>query len=201
MATTSASNPVTVLITRRVRHGHTAEFTRLMSQMQAAAKQFPGHMGGFLIPPEQGEEGCWRMLFAFDTQEHLQAWSESQERQHWLRQIGEHTHGDTATRVLSGLETWFALPTARTRAPPPRWKMALVTWSGIYPLVLLMSHTLAPWLAPHLPALLATLLVTCAITVAMTWLVMPTLVRLLAGWLYPALPETRAQSRPTAENP
>mgnify|MGYP001398976254 CR=1 FL=1 len=35
-----------------------------MAGMQAAAKQFPGHMEGFLITLEQGEEGCYRMLFA-----------------------------------------------------------------------------------------------------------------------------------------
>ena len=31
-----------------------------MADMRAAAAQFPGHMGGFLIPPERGEDGCYR---------------------------------------------------------------------------------------------------------------------------------------------
>ncbi|HMO47751.1 MAG TPA: antibiotic biosynthesis monooxygenase [Rubrivivax sp.] len=180
-----ATNPVTVMITRRVRPGLEPQFQSLMSRMQTAAAAFPGHMGGFLIPPQRSEDGCWHMLHAFDTQAHQQAWSESPERRQLLQQVAEVTHGDDAMRVLSGLETWFALPAARTKAPPPRWKMALVTWAGIFPLVWLMSHTLTPLLGRALPPLPTTLLVTGAITLAMTWLVMPVLVRLLAFWLYP----------------
>lgn len=178
--------PVTVIVTRRVRHGRAADFERLMAGMQAAAAQFPGHMGGFLIPPDTPENGCYRTLFAFDNEAHLQAWTRSAARNEWLVRIAAVTHGDSAVRVLNGLETWFALPASRTKTPPPRWKMALVTWSGIFPLVWLSSHTVSPLLGPWLPPTLVVLVATALIVTAMTWLVMPTLVRLLAGWLYPA---------------
>ena len=190
MNANTAAAPVTVIVTRRVRRGCAAEFERLMSGMQAAAARFPGHMGGFLIPPDAPEHGCYRTLFAFDNEAHLQAWTHSAERSEWLVQIAAVTHGDdTALRVLTGLETWFALPAARTQAPPPRWKMALVTWSAIFPLVLLSSHTVAPLLGPWLHPALVVLVATGLIVTAMTWLVMPTLVRLLASWLYPATRE------------
>lgn len=68
MSATTTAAPVTVLVTRRVRHGRTAEFERLMAGMQAAAAQFAGHMGGFLIPPDVPENGCYRTLFAFDNE-------------------------------------------------------------------------------------------------------------------------------------
>lgn len=194
MSTIPASAPVTVQVTRRVRRGHVAEFERLMSGMQAAAARFPGHMGGFLIPPDSAELGCYRMLFAFDTAAHLKAWTLSAERKDWSERIALVTHGDSARRVLTGLETWFALPDSRTNMPPPRWKMALVTWLGISPLVLLATMTIAPMLARLLHPVLTTLVVTGLITPAMTWLVMPTLARLFAGWLYPALIETASTS-------
>jgi uncharacterized protein len=196
----ATTTPVTVLITRRVRRGRAQEFERLMAGMQAAAAEFPGHMGGFLIHPEQAEEGCYRTLFAFDTEAHLQGWANSRERQRWLHRIAEVTHGDTAMRVLTGLETWFALPRARTKLPPPRWKMAIVTWIGIYPLVLLTSTTIAPLLGRYLVMPLTALLVTGVITGAMTWLVMPTLARLFAGWLYPPAPEPEHLPTPSAEH-
>jgi hypothetical protein len=177
--------PVTVIVTRWVRHERAAEFERLMAGMQAAAARFPGHMGGFLIPPDTPEQGCYRMLFAFDNEAHQQAWTHSSERSEWLARIAAVTHGETALRVLNGLETWFALPAARTKLPPPRWKMALVTWSGIFPLVLLSSHTIAPLLGPWLHPALVVLVATGLIVAAMTWMVMPTLARLLVGWLYP----------------
>lgn len=185
MTATPASAPVTVLVTRRVRRGRAAEFERLMAGMQAAAAGFPGHMGGFLIPPEPAEQGCWRTLFAFDTEAHLQAWTQSAERQAWVESVAQVTHGDSAMRVLSGLETWFALPAARTNAPPPRWKMAIVTWLGIFPLVFLLSSTLGVLLAPIVPAVIVIMIVTALVVTAMTWFVMPTLVRLFAAWLYP----------------
>ena len=178
--------PATALVTRRVRRGRAMEFERLMAGMQAAAAQFPGHMGGFLIPPEPAEQGCYRMLFAFATEAQLQDWMQSRERQEWHRRIADVTHPGAATRVLNGLETWFALPTARTRLPPPRWKMAIVTWIGIFPLVLVTSNTIAPLLGSLIHPLLVSMLSTGLITVAMTWLVMPALVPLLSNWLYPA---------------
>lgn len=178
--------PLTVIVTREVLPGREAEYERLMTGMQAAAAGFPGHMGGFLVRPEpDASDGCWRTVFAFDSEAHLQAWSNSAERRQWLEQMAPITSGDGGRRVLSGLETWFSLPTARTKAPPPRWKMALMTWSGIFPLVLLFSHTLNPFLGQFLPMPLTVLIVTGVITATMTWLYMPTLVRLLAGWLYP----------------
>ena len=170
-----------------------------MAGMQAAAASFPGHMGGFLIPPEQAEQGCYRVLFAFDTDAHLQDWTQSRERQRWLRRIADVTHGDAAMRVMSGLETWFELPAARTKSPPPRWKMAMVTWMGIFPLVLLTSHTIAPLLGSLIHPLLATSIVTGLITVAMTWVVMPALVPLFSNWLYPASAET-APTQPPSED-
>jgi len=186
MSEPRSTPPATALVTRRVRRGRAMEFERLMAGMQAAAAQFPGHMGGFLIPPEPAEQGCYRMLFAFATEAQLQNWMQSRERQQWHRRIADVTHAGAATRVLSGLETWFALPTARTRLPPPRWKMAIVTWMGIFPLVLLTSNTIAPLLGSLIHPLLVSMLSTGLITVAMTWLVMPALVPLLSNWLYPA---------------
>jgi uncharacterized protein len=188
-----------VLVTRRVRSGRAQEFERLMTGMQAAAASFPGHMGGFLIPPERSEQGCYRVLFAFDTDAHLQDWTQSRDRQRWLRRIADVTHGDAAMRILTGLETWFELPAARTKQPPPRWKMAVVTWLGIFPLVLLTSHTIAPALGEWIHPLLVTLIVTGVITAAMTWLVMPVLVPLFGNWLYPDTTQSDAAAPPTPE--
>lgn len=182
--------PVTVVVTRQVRAGRAAEFERLMAGMRAAAAEFPGHMGGFMIPPESPGGDCWRTLFAFDTPVHLNAWTRSSERAEWIARLAPLTYGDGSVRVLSGLETWFALPAAQTKAPPPRWKMALVTWCGIFPLVLLASYTVTPLFASWLPQPLAVLGATGLIVAAMTWLVMPVLARLFAAWLYPATRES-----------
>lgn len=61
--------------------------------------------------------------------------------------------GDNATRVLTGMEGWFALPASDTKLPPPRHKMAVVTWLGIFPLVLIFSAVVGPLLSPIHPVL------------------------------------------------
>ena len=189
MSAPAGSVPVTALITRQVHPGREAEFEQLMTGMRTSAAGFLGHLGGYLIHPEDAGLGCYRMLFAFDTEPHLQAWTGSIERKAWLERIARVTYGETATRMLTGMEGWFALPAAQTRGPPPRWKMAVVTWLGIFPLVLVLSQLVGPWLVPIHP-LLSVMVVTALVTLAMTWLVMPGLARLFAGWLYPKLAES-----------
>jgi antibiotic biosynthesis monooxygenase (ABM) superfamily enzyme len=198
VAAASPATPVTVLVVRRVRPGRAAEFEQLISGMRQAAAGFPGHLGGFLIAPEQGD-GSYRTLFAFDSDAHMQGWKQSRERKEWLDRIAEVTYGDAAMRVLSGLEGWFALPAAPTRPPPPRWKMAAVTWFGIFPLVLVFSNLVGPVLSPFLHPVLGVAVVTLLTVGAMTWLVAPTLTRLFAHWLYPGMdePAPKAANSPT----
>ena len=162
-----------------------------MVGMTAASAKFPGHLGGHLIPPEASGSGSYQMLFAFDSELHLQAWTRSGERRVWLERIAEVTYGEDATRVLTGMEGWFTLPASDTRRPPPRHKMALVTWLGIFPLVLLLSKLIGPWLAPVSPVL-SVMVVTALVTIVMTWWLMPRLVRLFAGWLYPKASASQA---------
>lgn len=195
------------MTTRRVRASCVAEFEQLITGMRSAAAGFPGHLDGYLIRPEEAGLGCYRMLFAFDTEPHLQAWTGSAERKAWLDRVAGVTYGETAMRVLTGMEGWFALPAAQTRGPPPRWKMAVVTWLGIFPLVLLLSQLVGPWLVPIHPVL-SVMGVTALVTLAMTWLVMPGLARLFAGWLYPKAaepipnrPNRQPSTTQSAENP
>jgi antibiotic biosynthesis monooxygenase (ABM) superfamily enzyme len=180
-----AAAPVTMLVTRRLRKAALPAFEATARGMIDAASSFAGHMGGHLIVPDrEAVTPLAQILFAFDSQAHLDAWMQSRERAAWLEKLAPLTFGDTAMNVLTGLEGWFALPSQATRKPPPRHKMALVTWLGIFPLVLLLSSIVAPRLAP-LGSVLSVAVVTALVVVAMTWLVMPLLTRLLAGWLFP----------------
>lgn len=82
------------------------------------------------------------------------------------------------TQVLTGLESWFTLATQ------PGYKMAIVTWVTIFPLITLVMVASAPLLG-RLP-LVARLAVTTGVTVPlMIWVVMPRVTRLLHRWLYP----------------
>ena len=65
---------------------------------------------------------------------------------------------------------------------PARWKVALITWLGLYPTVLLVSLLLSS-LTESWPLALRLLVVTALVVPLMVYVVTPALTRLLAGWL------------------
>lgn len=50
--------------------------------------------------------------------------------------MAQHT---TLLKVLCGLETWFTLSPGEAIVPPPRYKMAIVTWIAMFPLIAAMA--------------------------------------------------------------
>jgi uncharacterized protein len=87
-------------------------------------------------------------------------------------------------RVLTGLETWFTLPSKPGQPSPPRYKMAVVTWLAVFPLITLIFALFGPLLS-QLPTLLRTLILTMVMVTLMTYVIMPRLTRLFSFWLYP----------------
>ena len=66
--------------------------------------------------------------------------------------------------------------------PPPRHKMALLTWVGAYVVITGLLSALGPAMAGG-PLALQTLLLSVLMVVTLTWVVIPTLARVFRGWL------------------
>jgi antibiotic biosynthesis monooxygenase (ABM) superfamily enzyme len=184
-AASTHPNAVTVLVTRRARVEHEAAFVRANEGMTAAARAFAGHLRGYMVHPvdQEGPDArLYHVVFAFDTQAHLRQWQDSAERTRWLAEMAPHTETESGHRLIPGLEHWFALP---GRQPPPRWKVALVTWLGICPTVwtaqTFVGPLMAEWASFPRVAVLTALLV-----VAMTWVIAPLLTQIFTRWLYPS---------------
>jgi uncharacterized protein len=177
------SGPVTTTVTRRVRPGHEALYEEFLEGIISAARRFPGHLGVEVFRP-QSAAGEYRTVYRFDTQEHLRAWLDSDEHAAWLERAEPHVIGPMRTSFVTGLESWFTLPDQPGAAPPPPYKMALLTWITIFPLITAIVALTGPTLK-DLP-LAVRLGITTALTVPlMTWVVMPRVTRLLHRWLYP----------------
>ncbi|WP_217126065.1 antibiotic biosynthesis monooxygenase [Hydrogenophilus thiooxidans] len=189
-----------VLVSRRAKLGHEAELEQTWTKLSAVASRFPGYLGGQLIRPSDsdgsGEPRRYHMLFAFDTPEHLRQWQESPERALGLKALEPHVEGNAVIHELSGLEHWFPSIEVRSSAAPPRWKIALITWFGIYPTVLVLFLTIAPHLE-HWPLPLRTAIITAMVVVAMTWFVAPTLTKWFHDWLHPNPPNPKESSPST----
>jgi antibiotic biosynthesis monooxygenase (ABM) superfamily enzyme len=178
-----AAGPVTATVTRRVKPGHEAAYEEFLAGIGGAARAFPGYLGEEVFRPAGGPGGEYRIVYRFDSPAHLRAWLDSPERAAWLARAEPHAAGPLRARYLTGLEGWFTLP-AEPGAPPPPYKMAILTWAAIFPLITLVVLASAPLIGPW--PLAARLAVTTLVTVSlMTWVVMPRLTRLLRRWLYP----------------
>jgi antibiotic biosynthesis monooxygenase (ABM) superfamily enzyme len=178
-----AEGPVTTTVTRRIKLGHERAYEEFLDGISGAAKTFPGYLGVEIFRPAGGQGGEYRTVYRFDSPAHLRSWLDSEEHAAWLERAEPHVAGPMRTEFLTGLESWFTLPT-QTGAPPPRYKMAAVTWVTIFPLITLVVVVSAPLIGRL--ALVARLAVTTLVTVSlMTWVVMPRVTRLLRGWLYP----------------
>jgi uncharacterized protein len=176
--------PVTTTVTRRVKPGHEAFYEQFLAGIIAAASEFPGHLGVEVFRPENAAVGEYRTVYRFDTAEHLRRWLDSDEHTAWLERAEPHVIGPMRTSFVTGLESWFTLPGRLGTPPPPPYKMALLTWVTIFPLITVVVLVLDPLLEGT--SLVLRLGITTAVTVPlMTWVVMPRVTRLLRSWLYP----------------
>ena len=179
-----ANPPVTAVASRRVKRGREREFEEWVSGILAAANEFPGYLGSEVLRPGDAPgDDEYRIVFRFDRESNLRAWENSEERRRWLSKAEPLIH-EERVHVLTGLETWFTLPWKAGEPSPPRYKMAVVTWLAVFPLITVILTLFGPLLG-LLPMLLRTLVLTAVMVSLMTYVVMPRLTRLFSFWLYP----------------
>lgn len=68
------------------------------------------------------------IVFRFDTDEHLQAWMNSDVRREFLAKAQQFRDEQPTYHVERGLEYWFETDGAQA---PARWKMAIITVLGV----------------------------------------------------------------------
>jgi antibiotic biosynthesis monooxygenase (ABM) superfamily enzyme len=179
----SPSTPVVRIATRRAKPGCAPAYEALLAGMFEDVKTHPGFVGAQIIPPAE-PGGEYQVVLQFETEAGIEAWNRSPERGQWHARLDAVAEGEPEYRQLSGLEAWFARAEVPGHTAPARWKMAVVTWFGIFPTVALVSGLLGPRLAGW-PFAVRTAVTTVVIVLLMTWLVMPRMVRLFRRWLAP----------------
>lgn len=144
------------------------------------------HLGVNVIRPCDHAHPEYVAIVRFDHYDNLKTWLESDVRQEWLDRLQPLIEKPETIQTLTGLETWFTLPRKPMKAPPPRYKMAIVTWLGVFFTINLLNRLLVSLLS-GVPTLLKSLLVTGLTVVLLTYLIMPHLTQLFRKWLYPVL--------------
>ena len=174
--------PAVIAIAHRVKPGYEADFEAAVRGVTLAASTFPGYLGSDVLYPKI-RRGEWQLIMRFDTLAHLQDWENSPICHGWIARAEALAEPPHVSRV-NGLEAWFNLPEAPNTPPPPKWKTAIVSAVGLYPVLSVLPPLLRP-ITSSLPGWLATLVSICIMMPLMTWVVMPQVTRLFKGWLYP----------------
>lgn len=182
---------VTVIVTRKAKEGKIKEFEDWMDGIIHEAMKFEGHMGVNIMRPSNLSNPEYVIIFRFNTYENLAKWEKSEIRKEWLKRSAEVTEGEPIVKKQSGLEFWFT-PRSSTGSsngdevpiaiPPPRYKMAMVITGIIFILV----STLLPQIrqaTEGLHILLSTLIGVVIMVLLMTYVIMPSVTKLLRPWL------------------
>lgn len=174
---------VTAIICHTVRPGREQGYEEWLHGITTAAHKFKGHLGVNVIRPWDHIYPEYVAIVKFDRYSNLKTWMESDIRQEWIARLQPLIEKPEAIQTLTGLETWFTLPN-KLQVPPPRYKMVLVTWLGVFLTLPIPNCLLAPLLS-EFPTLLQQLIGTGFSVVLLTYLIMPHLTQLFRKCLYP----------------
>ncbi|MFO0624012.1 MAG: antibiotic biosynthesis monooxygenase [Polyangiales bacterium] len=183
MTPAAPEEPVTVVVTRRVKVGREADYEAWLDRLLTEARGLPGYLGTTVHRPAPGGQ-AYTSVFRFDSVANLRAFEGSALRQRALLEVVDLVEADAAWRRLTGLELWFEPPPGAVVPQPSRLRMALVMIVVVYGLVLSLGTLVAKVLV-GVPAPVR-LLVTIVVEVfLMTYVLMPRITRGLARWIYP----------------
>ena len=185
VGTNEENYQVTSIISHVVRPGREQGYEEWFHGIATDARKFEGHLGVSTIRPRDHAHPEYVVILRFKRYDNLKTWLESDIRREWIQRLQSLIEKPEAIQTLTGLETWFTLPKQTLKSPPPRYKMALTTWLGVFVTLAILSRLLAPILS-SLPILLNQFVSTGLVVVLLTYVIMPRLTKLLSKWLYPS---------------
>src|SRR6266850_6823482 len=173
--------PIHVAITRRVKPGHEAEFQQALREFFQASFGHEGVFGASMLTPPPGSDTReYGILRTFANEQERDAFYQLPMFKAWEERARTLTEGEPVYRQLTGLEAWFRSP----HGPPPKWKMAVATFIGVFPLAMILNLTIGPVIRewPFVPR---NAVFNACVVALLSWVVMPVVTRLLRGWLQP----------------
>ena len=179
-ASSAPTEGVHLAITVKVREGKEEEFDQALTQFIRESTDFRGVTGVHVQRPA-GEQGSreFAIVRSFLSEEHRRHFYDDALYQKYEAATAALREEPPVFRALHGMEAFFR---GGPGAPPPRWKMALVTWMGVFPASVLWSRTVGSQLTMLHPVAV-TGVVTLLVVATVVWCVMPWLTKAMRPWL------------------
>jgi uncharacterized protein len=182
-------SPVSMVMSTYIKPGQEAAFRAWELRIRSIQSKAPGFQGHRFEPPIPGVQEHWLSIVRFDTEENLQAWLSSPDRQNLVTEAGEFTAKFHSRIARTGFDQWFPVKTDGA----PRiavWKQNMLVLLLLYPVVFLFSTFVqAPLLTgrAHLPFAIASFIGNIVTIVLLNYLVPWTSIR-FSWWLVPKSP-------------
>jgi antibiotic biosynthesis monooxygenase (ABM) superfamily enzyme len=179
----SEQGAVSRIVRRRPNPGSEEAYKTLLRGMLEASSRFPGYLSATVIPPHtEADQGEYQVIQRFATQTDLDRWDNSPERAAWHERIRPVAARGAGYHPVNELEVWFSPKPTTSSSAPPRWKMTVVSWLGIFPTATACLAGLGPVLRSW-PYLFRMALITAVVAFLMAYVVMPRLSAWTRWWL------------------
>jgi antibiotic biosynthesis monooxygenase (ABM) superfamily enzyme len=176
------SQPVHIAINRTVKPGCENDFEKAILNFFADAQESHATLGAQLLRPLPGSNSrTYGIMRSFNSEHDRDQFYASERFKKWERAVAPLVENDYARKELRGLEAFFSDPSPMKQ--PPLWKMAAVTWLGVWPTVFAVTSLGGRWLLSGWPFWLAVGIETLVVVAILTWSVMPLLTRWFKSWL------------------
>lgn len=177
---TRRARAASVLISSRVDPALEPEFLAWQRRISAAEARLDGFVGHKVERPVPGVQENWVVVLSFDTDEHLQAWLDSEERRALLSEGERFNEQMTLQKASYGFGFWAA----DTPAKEPVLKSNLIVLMMLYPVVFLWGFFVAdPLFASHgVPFWLSLFIGNLVSTQLLGWFLVPWAFRRLSWW-------------------
>lgn len=176
------------MVRRVARRGRKAEFETAMQQFIAESLDFPGSCEFHVVRPTETGSHEYTIVHRFANEAARRAFVESPMYAEWMSRLTALTEGPPRIQELSGIAGWFTLPGRPNVVAPPRIKMAIVTFVGVYPLTAFLPQMFREMFSPLHP-LIINVITTATIVALLAWIILPILTRAFAFWLFGDRPD------------
>ena len=166
---------VTTIVHHHIKNGDEGAFLSWLDQTRNKCKSRTGYIDSSLVDKDKTKDGAFISIFRFDNYTNLRNWVDSDIHRVQMEKLQDISKVEAKLNSYEGLEYWFQ------EDSPNTFKMSVVTYIGLLPLVLVIPGLFEK--VTGITGIPNTVLNTALTVLLMSYLVMPGLNKLFKRFL------------------